>query len=73
MDVLSLLQAGFNGAKRDQENHRQSKRKKKHKVQKDKSKQEQAVLQEFCTVHLYITAGFVAVASCRSFSSNSSS
>jgi hypothetical protein len=29
MDVLSLLQAGFNGAKRDQENHRQSKRKKK--------------------------------------------
>ncbi len=39
MDVLSLLQAGFNGAMRDQENHRQSKRKKKHKVQKDKSKQ----------------------------------
>jgi hypothetical protein len=29
MDVLSLLQAGFNGAKRDQENHRRSKRKKK--------------------------------------------
>lgn len=29
MDVLSLLQAGFNGAKRDQENHRQSKREKK--------------------------------------------
>jgi Flp pilus assembly protein TadB len=30
------------------------------------SKQEQGVLQEFCTVHLYITAGVVAVTSCRS-------
>jgi hypothetical protein len=47
--------------------------KKKHIVQKDKSKQEQGVLQEFCTVHLYITAGVVAVASCRSSSSSSSS